>query len=289
MTIKTKTRVLLIVGVSGAGKTTVLHTLEDCGFRVVDGLPLSMIESFVAVGDSKRSIAIGVDTFTEDFSIKKIADVLLRLNKNPNIKAKILYLDCDDKTVMRRYKETRRTHPFAKGKVGLLEGISKERERLVGFDEAATNFIDTSELSAAELKHMTQKIFCLMADKGMLITVMSFAYRGGIPLDADLVFDVRCLVNPHYDAKLRSLTGLDKKIGNYIRKDADFGALMKALKNLLDILIPKYEQEGKSYLTIAVGCTGGRHRSVFVAEEVAKWLSKEGKEVVVRHREIGSK
>jgi len=289
MTIKTKTKVLLIVGVSGAGKTTVLHTLEDCGFRVVDGLPLSMIESFVAVDDSKRSIAIGVDTFTEDFSIKKIADVFLKLNKNPNIKAKILYLDCDDKTVVRRYKETRRTHPFAKGKVGLLEGIAKERERLVGFDEAATNFIDTSELSAAELKRMAQKIFCLMADKGMLITVMSFAYRGGIPLDADLVFDVRCLVNPHYDAKLRSLTGLDKKVGNYIRKDADFGALMKALKNLLDILVPKYEQEGKSYLTIAIGCTGGRHRSVFVAEEVAKWLMKEGKEVVVRHREIGGK
>ena len=289
MTIRTKTKVLLIVGVSGAGKTTVLHTLEDCGFRVVDGLPLSMIESFVAVGDSKRSIAIGVDTFTEDFSTKKIADVLLKLNKNPNIKAKILYLDCDDKTVVRRYKETRRTHPFAKGKVGLLEGIAKERERLVGFDEAATNFIDTSELSAAELKRMTQKIFCLMADKGMLITVMSFAYRGGIPLDADLVFDVRCLINPHYDAKLRLLTGLDKKVGNYIRKDSDFGKLIKALKNLLDILIPKYEQEGKSYLTIAIGCTGGRHRSVFVAEEVAKWLSKEGKEVVVRHREIDSK
>jgi len=289
MTIRTKTKVLLIVGVSGAGKTTVLHTLEDCGFRVVDGLPLSMIESFVAVGDSKRSIAIGVDTFTEDFSTKKIADVLLKLNKNPNIKAKILYLDCDDKTVVRRYKETRRTHPFAKGKVGLLEGIAKEREMLVGFDEAATNFIDTSELSAAELKRMTQKIFCLMADKGMLITVMSFAYRGGIPLDADLVFDVRCLINPHYDAKLRLLTGLDKKVGNYIRKDSDFGKLIKALKNLLDILIPKYEQEGKSYLTIAIGCTGGRHRSVFVAEEVAKWLSKEGKEVVVRHREIDSK
>jgi len=289
MATKTKTSVLLIVGVSGAGKTTVLHTLEDCGFRVVDGLPLSMIESFIAVEQSKRSIAIGVDTFTEAFSTKKIADMLLKLNKKTNIKAKILYLDCDDKTIVRRYKETRRTHPFAKGKAGLLEGIAKERKMLVGFDEAATNFIDTSELSAAELKHMTQKIFCFMADKGMLITVMSFAYRGGIPLDADLVFDVRCLLNPHYDARLRPLTGLDKRVGNYIRKDADFGQLMEALKNLLNILIPKYEQEGKNYLTIAIGCTGGQHRSVFVAEEVAKWLLKAGKEVVIRHREIGSK
>ena len=286
---KARISVLLIVGVSGAGKTTVLHTLEDCGFRVVDGLPLSMIESFLAVEEGRHSVAIGVDTFASDFSTKKFTDILLKLNKNPNIKAKILYLDCDDKTIVRRYKETRRTHPFAKGKVGLLEGIAKERKKLVGFDEAATNFIDTSEFSAAELKRMTQKIFCFMADKGMLITVMSFAYRSGIPLDADLVFDVRCLINPHYDAKLRPLTGLDKKIGNYIRKDVDFDALMEALKNLLKILIPKYEQEGKNYLTIAVGCTGGQHRSVFVAEEVAKWLSKEGKEVVIRHREIGNK
>ena len=280
---------IIVVGLSGAGKTTVLHTFTDNGFDVIDGLPLNMLSSVLIPSDSKdmdTPIAVGIDTVKRDFSAEQLADLFDNLSEHPQIDLRLLFLDCQDREIMRRYTETRRLHPYSRRK-SLATGIVEERKALSGLQELATNMIDTSELNSADLKRIVEKIFTRNQSREMVITVMSFAYRNGLPQEADIVFDVRCLKNPHYAEELRPLTGLDEAVGSYIRQDVDYAAFMEKIEELLAILLPRYVKEGKSYLTIAVGCTGGRHRSVYVAEELAKWLAGNGHETISRHREIG--
>ncbi len=280
---------IIVVGLSGAGKTTVMHTFADNGFDVIDGLPLNMLAPVLipqSDKDMETPIAVGIDTAKRDFSAEQLADLFDNLSEHPNLNLKMLFLDCQDREIMRRYTETRRIHPYSRGD-SLASGIAEERKKLSCLQELATNFIDTSELNSADLKRIVEKVFTSFQPREMVVTVMSFAYRNGLPQEADLVFDVRCLKNPHYVEDLRPQTGLDEAVGAYICQDADYAELMQKIKELLAILLPRYVEEGKSYLTIAVGCTGGRHRSVYVSEELAKWIALSGYETICRHREIG--
>jgi RNase adapter protein RapZ len=276
---------LVVTGMSGAGRSTALKALEDMGYEAVDNLPLSLLPSLVGPQASRAALAVGVDVRTRDFAALALIDTIDGLIAERGVDLKMVFLDCDDELLERRYTETRRRHPLAAERP-VADGIRLERQRVWPLRGRADLVIDSSALTAADLKRLLHGHFALDAAPGIAIFVTSFAYRHGLPRDADLVFDVRFLRNPHYDVALRSATGRDAAVGAYIAADPDFHRLFDALCRWLDELLPRYEREGKSYLTIAFGCTGGRHRSVFCAERLAAWLRGKGRRVVLAHRDL---
>lgn len=271
MTNGVENSLVLVTGVSGAGKTTTLKALEDNGFEVIDNLPVALIPSLVSQ-QGGGAVAVGIDTRTRDFDAGKIFDLFQNLRQTAHLNARIVFLDCDDDKLIRRFTETRRAHPLAKNK-SIVEGIAQERRLLEKLRTHADVVIDTTQMRAAELSKYIEKQVLRLAGKKMVVTVCSFSFRDGLPVSADLVFDVRFLRNPYYDLSLRDLTGRDAGVADYIRQDPDFAPFFNKLTDLLDLLLPRYAEEGKSYLTIAVGCTGGKHRSVFTAESLYAWLS----------------
>ena len=204
-----------------------------------------------------------------------------------DLEVKLLYLNCDDEVLAQRYTETRRRHPLAEDRP-LMDGIRLERELVGRLRDHADTAIDTTQLSPAELRRLLAGHFRLEGGPALALSLVSFAYRRGLPREADLVFDVRFLANPHYEKTLRPLDGYDRDVGAFIAGDPAFSAFFGSLKRMIVVLLPRFEQEGKTYLTIAVGCTGGRHRSVFVVERLAEVLDQAGRAVVVRHRDIGA-
>jgi RNase adapter protein RapZ len=278
-------RLLIVTGMSGAGRSTALKTLEDMGYEAVDNLPLSLLANLIGPQTSRMALAVGVDVRTRDFAVPALLDVLDRLVTQHDLELSIVFLDCDDDRLARRYTETRRRHPLAVERP-VADGIRLERERVRPLRDRADLVIDTSALTPGDLKRLLQGNFALGVAPGIRIFVTSFAYRNGLPRDADLVLDVRFLRNPHYVAALQPLTGRDRAIGEFIKADADFEPLFDQLCSWLGRLLPRFEREGKSYLTIAIGCTGGRHRSVFVAERLAAWLSQDGRPVALAHRDL---
>jgi len=277
-------RVLLVTGMSGAGKSSALKALEDLGYEAVDNLPLSLLATLISPGRAfPRPLAIGVDIRTRDFGVGPFIQELDDLIANPDVDVSLLFLD---EVLRRRFTETRRRHPLADDRP-VTDGIRLERTRLARLRERANAVVDTTEFKPADLRRMLEENFGPKRKPGLAIFVTSFAYGLGLPREADLVVDVRFLQNPHYDPVLRPLTGRDAAVGAFIRRDAGLAPFLDNLKRLLKPLLPRYEQEGKSYLTIAVGCTGGRHRSVFVAEELGDWLAGQGQRVRVLHRDVG--
>lgn len=278
-------RLLVVTGLSGAGRSTALKSLEDMGYEAVDNLPLSLLPNLVAAQSARPPLAVGVDIRTRDFGVLALVEALDRLVAGHDFDLKVVFLDCDDDLLVRRYTETRRRHPLAAERpVG--DGIRLERERVWPLRDRADLVIDTSALAPADLKRVLHGHFALDAASGLSLFVTSFAYRHGLPRDADLVIDVRFLRNPHYVPTLRLLTGRDAPVGDFIAADPDFARFLERLCDWLAPLLPRYESEGKSYLTIAVGCTGGRHRSVYVAERLAAWLRRTGRSVGLGHRDI---
>jgi UPF0042 nucleotide-binding protein len=277
-------RLLVVTGMSGAGRSTALKAFEDMGYEAVDNLPLSLLPNLLSAA-SPPPLAIGVDVRTRDFGVNALLATLDSLVAEHNLGLKIVFLDCEDDRLVRRYTETRRRHPLA-GDRPVLDGIHLERQRVWPLRDRADLVIDTTALNPGDLKRLLHGHFALGAAPGITIFVTSFSYRHGLPRDADLVFDVRFLRNPHYVAGLRPLTGRDAPVGAFIEADADFAPFFERLCLLLAPLLPRYEREGKSYLTIAIGCTGGRHRSVYLAERLAAWLSGQGRPVGVNHRDL---
>jgi RNase adaptor protein for sRNA GlmZ degradation len=278
-------RVLLITGLSGAGRSTALNAFEDMGYETVDNLPATLVSALVQPEAARdRPLAIGIDIRTRDFGAPFLATVdALRLRED--IDFLVLFLDCDNEALVRRYSQTRRRHPLALDRP-LADGIVMERQRLAQLRDRADWVIDTTDLTEGDLRRELRSSFSLARTPAMAVIVMSFAYGQGIPRAADLVFDVRFLRNPHYLDKFRDKTGEDLEVGAYIEGDAGYADFFGRLTGFIEPLLPRYRAEGKSYLTIAIGCTGGRHRSVYIAEKLGDWLAARGHRVTIRHREL---
>ena len=283
-------RVVVVTGLSGAGKTTALKAFEDLGYEAVDHLPLALLggwlkPSALQADAAVLSLAIGVDVRTRDFAVDRLLGFVEQLRQQPALQARLVFLCCDDDELLRRYAATRRRHPLAPNSP-IGDGIACERQLLAPLRARADLAIDTTQLNPGELKLILNGHFRLAAAREMVIQIASFSYRSGLPRQADLVFDVRFLVNPYYEPTLQALTGRDRGVGDFITRDPQFAWFMSSLTSLLEPLIPRYAAEGKSYLTIAVGCTGGRHRSVFVAETLAAHLRAQSRAVDVYHRDL---
>jgi len=277
-------RLLVVTGMSGAGRSTALKVLEDLGYEAVDNLPLSLLPNLLAA-PAPAPLAIGVDVRTRDFGVSALLAALDRLIAQHALALQIVFLDCEDDRLVRRYTETRRRHPLA-GDRPVTDGIALERQRVSPLRDRADLVIDTTVLSPGDLKRLLYGHFALNTQSRITIFITSFSYRHGLPRDADLVVDVRFLRNPHYVAALRPLTGHDGEVGRFIEADPDFAPFFERLCQWLAPLLPRYEREGKSYLTIAFGCTGGRHRSVYLAERLSAWLREDGRTVAVGHRDL---
>jgi UPF0042 nucleotide-binding protein len=279
-------RIVLVTGVSGAGRSTALKSFEDLGYEAVDNLPLTLLERVVLPGAPGRPpLAVGVDIRTRDFGVESLIAGLDRLLASGQVSVTLLFLDCEDDILVRRYTETRRRHPLAADRP-IADGLRLERRMLADLRGRSDLTIDTSQLSPGALKDEISRRFAISHQSGLALLITSFSYRYGLPREADLVFDARFLTNPHYDPALRDMTGQDKPVGEYIARDEDFATFLGGLGAMLSVLLPRYEKEGKSYLTIAIGCTGGRHRSVFVAEKLGEMLASNGRRVHLTHRDI---
>ena len=280
---------VLVTGLSGAGRATALRALEDLGYVAVDNVPLPLLGDLMrstagSAGDTAAPLAFGVDTRTYGFSTEALVRRLQQLRQRPELDVRLLYLDCDSETLQRRYTESRRPHPMAPDRP-VVDGIVDERKKMETMRDSADVVIDTSALSPHQFKQILSGHFALGRPVGTRIAVTSFSYRRGLPREADLVFDVRFLKNPHYVPELKPLTGKDKAVVDYIATDPDYEPFMGRLEAMIGPLLPRFDTEGKSYLTIAVGCTGGRHRSIAVAERLAEWLRGGGRSVSLMHRD----
>jgi UPF0042 nucleotide-binding protein len=279
-------RVVLVTGLSGAGMSTALNALEDLGHEAVDNLPLALVPALVEQGGALgRPVAVGIDSRTRDFSAEALARSLAALRARPELDVRLLFVDCDAEVLQQRFTETRRRHPLAIDRP-VADGIRRDRLLLAPLREAADLVVDTSLMTIHDLRRILGGHFAITGDTGLFVFVMSFSFRRGLPREADLVFDVRFLDNPHWDARLRPLTGLDAAVREAVERDRDFARFFTGLTGLLSPLLPRYNQEGKSYLTIGIGCTGGRHRSVVVAVRLAEWLAAAGYRTGLSHRDL---
>ena len=277
---------VVLTGLSGSGKSTVLKSFEDMGFYCVDNLPVELMPIFAELhgagdGDFARA-ALMIDA-REGLQLQKLPPLLKHLRKDHPIS--LVFIEAQDDALMRRYSETRRPHPLGKN-YSVRESLRRERELMAPIRKLADVVIDTTQFNVHELRQFVTERFKNPDKRPLMVSVVSFGYRYGVPTDADLVFDVRFLPNPHFVPRLREFTGKDPKVRRYIRSFPQTGEFLRRVEGLLSYLIPHYAREGKSYLTIAFGCTGGRHRSVMMSEAVKKYLEKRGTTAKVVHRDI---
>ena len=280
---KAPRRITVVTGMSGAGKSSALRALEDSGFETVDNLPVALLGAVATAGDDP--LAVGIDVRTRDFDVAQLVATLNQLRQSSGLPIGIAFLDCDTEILCQRYTETRRPHPMADD-LPVAVGVETERRLLAPLREQAELLIDTSRLAPADLKRILVGQYGGAAQRPLQVFLMSFGYRYGLPRDADLVFDVRFLKNPHYVTELRAQSGVDSEVAAFIARDGALAPFLERLEQLLEPLLPLYEAEGKSYLTIAIGCTGGQHRSVYVVERLKAWLTGKNRPLNVRHRDI---
>ena len=285
----TKQRILLVTGLSGAGKSSALQVLEDLGWEAIDNFPVRLLARLIAVEDDHQApLAIGFDSRTRGFNAGNVIDLCKKLTRRNDVELTTLFMDCSTREIERRYNETRRPHPMARNRL-VADGIRAEREMLEPLRRWADIVIDTSALSAKELQEVIRQRFVESSARPMTVTVSSFGFARGMPPLADLMFDMRFLNNPHWVPELREQTGLDAGVAEYIADDPAFEPSFGRIADLLRELLPRYAEQGRSYLNIAFGCTGGRHRSVYSAERAAEVLRQEGFSPTVIHRNLASR
>ncbi len=280
---------VLVTGLSGAGKASIMRVLEDLGYETVDNPPLSILESLIEEGS--QPLAAGIDARTRGFDAEAVLEALERLRRHKAVAVTLIFATAEEPVLLRRYTETRRRHPLAPGgPLGsrVADGIAREAALLASLRDAADLLVDTSELPLPGLRALIERRFRPEGAPGLSVLVQSFAFPRGLPREADLVFDLRFLRNPHYDPRLRPCTGLDPEVAAHVEEDPEFTGFWQRLISFLDPLLPRYVAEGKKYLTVALGCTGGRHRSVLVAERLASHFRSLGWRTEVTHRELAA-
>lgn len=286
--------ILLVSGLSGAGKTTALKTLEDMGWEVVDNLPLMLLDRLLDTplpeghdDVEDRPLALGIDARTRGFNAAAIVQRIKALRTRHGHDVETLFLDCSGAELERRFAETRRRHPLATDRPA-AHGIARERELTEPLRRWATQVIDTTSLTSNALQQEVRNRFSREGLSAPVLTILSFGFSRGVPLSADLMFDMRFLRNPHWEEALRPKTGLDPEVAAYIAEDPAYEDSLARIEELLAMLLPRYAESGKSYITVAFGCTGGRHRSVHVAERIARYLQDAGFSPTVSHRNMES-
>jgi UPF0042 nucleotide-binding protein len=285
-------RILLVTGLSGAGKSTALRTLEDIGWEVVDNLPLSLLQHLLSTPLSKgsanrrRPLAIGIDSRTRNFDARRIVEQIRTFRDEQDFPVETLFFECAGAELVRRYSETRRRHPLAPDRPA-TDDIAAERELMAPLRRWSDHVIDTTDSDAPALQQQIRQRFGT-GEEAPTLTLISFGFARGLPRHADIVLDMRFLRNPHWDIQLRPLTGHDPEVGAHIAEDEAYEQALTKIEDMLLTLLPRYQAEGKSYVSIAFGCTGGRHRSVHVTERVAARLRAEGFSPTVEHRDLAS-
>lgn len=284
-------KLIIISGRSGSGKSTVLHELEDRGgYYCIDNLPASLLLSLadrlsMDTEDSPR-IAVSIDARNLSADLEQVPNIIEDL-KQRNLTTEVVFLDANSQTLLKRFNESRRKHPLSSENIGLKEAIDKESDLLEPIAALASLSIDTSNMALQTLRDTVKSRILYDQKSGMALLFESFGFKNGVPVDADLVYDVRCLPNPFWDAKLRTLTGLDPEVIKFMSDEEDAIEMIADIQKFLDKWLPSYESNNRSYITIAVGCTGGQHRSVFICERLKEIFSKKVSNVQVRHREFG--
>ena len=278
--------VLVVTGLSGAGRSTAVAALEDLGYEVLNNLPLTMTDALLAQPEGARTpIAIGIETRTRGFSANSVIEIVERLRSEWNVASALVYLDSSDAVLIARFSETRRRHPLAPAE-DPATGIARERDLLAGVREAADVVIDTSGMTPHDLKAALAARFTLNGGQNLSVMVQSFSFKRGIPLGADMALDCRFLQNPYWDETLRALDGRDERIQAFVKADPLYAPFFDKLCDMVTMLLPAYRSEGKAYFSIALGCTGGRHRSVTMAEALYDTLATAGWRPSIRHREL---
>jgi len=282
-------KLLIISGRSGSGKSTVLHILEDRGYYCIDNLPASLLPSLAERLASDTSInpniAVSIDARNIYADLQKVPGIIEDL-KEKRMQTDIIFLDANSQTLLRRFSESRRKHPLSNKKVGLKEAIDQETELLESMSILASLSIDTSNMSLHELRDTIKTRIVEQSDTGLALLFQSFGFKNGVPVDADIVYDVRCLPNPYWETSLRPLTGRDLKVVEYLEPQREVQQMFEDIKDYLQKWLPRFEENNRSYMTVALGCTGGQHRSVYLCEKLGEYFQNHIHNVQVRHREI---
>ncbi len=278
-------RVVLVTGPSGAGRSTAIHVLEDLGFEAIDNLPMGLLTRLLDGPEPSRAMALGVDARNRDYSTIGFIELIEKLGRMEKVDLATLYLDCSDDVLLRRFSETRRRHPVA-ADAGPETGIHQEKELLQPIREIADTLIDTTSLNIHQLREEVERWFAPKDGRHLAVSIESFSYKRGLPRGLDMVFDCRFLANPYWCPELRAADGRNPDVASYVQADRNYTPFVDRVNDLLTVLLPAFRAEGKAHLSVAFGCTGGQHRSVAVAEAVAKALAKEGQQVAIRHREM---
>ena len=283
-------KLIVISGRSGSGKSTCLHVLEDIGYYCVDNLPASMLGTLTESVSNDlhpefQEVAVSIDARNISEDLEKFPHIFENLDSN-KIERQIIFLDADDNTLLKRFSETRRRHPLTSENLGLLEAIRKEKFLLAPIISLSNLTIDTSSLSLHQLRDIVKNRVTSKAGTGLSVQFQSFGFKHGVPVDADMVFDVRCLPNPYWVVQLRSLNGLDKEVADYLDSQHEVQDMYTDIKDFLTRWLPKFEANNRSYITIAIGCTGGQHRSVYLCEKLKLEFNTTSYNVQVRHKEI---